>query len=110
MALDQLPPGWMRNRDHLVRARAEAATAQQKLEAVPRDATERELTYALSDAESAVQSIRYAEEGIERRRNETLLFGGGAVAVLALGTFLVLRGRRKQTRAVATRSAVAAAA
>ncbi|MDB4962481.1 MAG: hypothetical protein JWP01_2480 [Myxococcales bacterium] len=78
-------PGWMRNRDYLTRARAEAAVKQQKLESLGPTANESQIRNAMSSAEHAVSSIRSAEDGIVRRRNETLLFGGGALAVLALG-------------------------
>jgi hypothetical protein len=51
----------------------------------------------MHQAESAVDGIRFAKEGVERRRNETLMFGGGALVVLMLGGFLFTRGRRAVT-------------
>jgi len=96
--LSDTVPGYFRNKDGLVRARAEAAAAQTKLEAISASASSAaELDRGIKMAESAVRRIRFAEDSVARRRNETLLFGGGALAVLSLGTVLVLRGRRKRS-------------
>jgi hypothetical protein len=99
--LSDTVPGWLRNRDYLARAHNELDVAKQKIDAVGPNATEAEIRDATRSSEDAIRSVRFAEEGVERRRNETLMFGGGALAVLALGTFLFLRGRRGSARAMA---------
>lgn len=95
--LSDTVPGWLRNREHLEHARQRLDAAKQKLDAVGDNASEQDIR----DAEQELSSVQDAEEGIVRRRNETLMFGGGALAVLALGTFLFLRGRRGRGKAAA---------
>jgi hypothetical protein len=92
-------PGYLRNKDYLVRTHAEAKEAVAKMDKLPANATERDIEYAISHAKQANDSIRDAEESVERRRNETLMFGGGSLAVTALGLFLFFRGRRKPATA-----------
>ena len=99
--LSDTVPGWLRNRDYLARAHQEIDVAKQKLDAVGPNASEAEIRDATRSSEDAIRSVRFAEEGVVRRRNETLMFGGGALAVLALGTFLFLRGRRRPISAPA---------
>jgi hypothetical protein len=89
-------PGYFKNTDRLARSRNEAGVAEKKLAAVNASSTEAEIMSATRAAEQAIQQIRYDEESVARRRNETLMFGGGALAVLALGTVLFLRGRKQQ--------------
>ena len=92
-------PGYFTNKDRLARTRTEAAAMEQRLAALNASSTEAEIISATHAAEQAVQQIRFDEDSVARRRNETLMFGGGALAVLALGTFLFLRGRKRQSHA-----------
>lgn len=92
-------PGYLRNKEYLVRTHAEAKEAVAKMEKIPANATEHEIESAISRAKQASDSIRDAEESVERRRNETLIFGGGSLAVTALGLFLFFRGRKKSATA-----------
>ncbi len=88
-------PGYLRNKDYLARAEAELRAETLLLDKVSANARASELEIAIRRTESATENLRFAVESVERRRNESLLFGGGAVGVLALGTFLFMRGRRK---------------
>jgi hypothetical protein len=92
-------PGWMNDKDYVVRAKKEAADAIARVDrakSVPIAENDdgHSFEYLVQQAESATSGIRSAEEGVERRRNETFMFGGGALVVLALGVFFVTRGRR----------------
>lgn len=95
-------PGYLRNKDYLATARAELGAAKAPLEKLGANATEYEVSRAIAHSENAISSVRDAEESVERRRNESLLFGGGTLAVIALGSFLFLRGRRKSGSNTAT--------
>jgi hypothetical protein len=89
-------PGYFENKNRLARTRNEAADVEKKLAAIGANATEAEILSATRSAEQVVQQIRFDEDSVARRRDETLMFGGGALAVLALGTLLFLRGRKQQ--------------
>jgi len=95
-------PGYFNNKDRLARTRGEADVAQKRLAAVNDSSTEAEIVAATRAAEQVIQQIRFDEDSVARRRNETLMFGGGALAVLALGTFLFLYGRKQQKQRQAT--------
>jgi hypothetical protein len=95
-------PGYLQNKDYLVRAKSELAAAKSPLDKLGANATEAEIDRAIRHSENAIFSLRSAEEGVERRRNESLLFGGGTLAVIALGSFLFMRGRRKSGGGAAT--------
>jgi hypothetical protein len=90
-------PGYLRNKERLARTHVEAREADPKLAALGGNVTERDVRHF----ESLVDQIRYDVEAVERRRNESLVFGGGAFAVLALGTVLFVRGRRRRSPATA---------
>lgn len=87
-------PGYLRNQDLLASARTELTTATQKLEAVGAYASEADFRRAMSDAQRANDGVRFAEDSVARRRDETLIYGGGALTVLVLGVVLFKRGRR----------------
>ena len=89
-------PGYFNNKDRLARTHKEADAAQKRLAAVNDSSTEAEIVGATRAAEQVIQQIRFDEDSVARRRNETLMFGGGALTVLALGTFLFLYGRKQQ--------------
>lgn len=97
LILSDTIPGWKRNTEYLERARAELSTQKDPLSRLPANASEAQIEYAMLHANDAVSAVRDAEDGVARRRNETLMFGGGALAVLALGTFLFLKGRKKSS-------------
>jgi len=92
-------PGYVRNKDYLARSHAEAQEAVDRMDKVPANATEVEIDTAIRRAKQANESVRFAQESVERRRNETLIFGAGTILVTALGVFLFLRGRRKPATA-----------
>jgi hypothetical protein len=89
-------PGYFENQDRLTRTRNEVAVAEKKLATLTASSTEAEVMSATRNAEQVIEQIRYDEDSVARRRDETLMFGGGALAVLALGTFLFLRGRKQK--------------
>jgi len=101
-------PGYFRNKTEQRQRLAEAAKIQDKLAALGPNASEAEILHATRDAEQMSQQLRFDQESVERRRNETLEFGGGALVVLIAGVVLFMRGRRKSksagTGAVATHS------
>lgn len=92
-------PGYLRNKEHLERARTELSAAKNPLDKLGPNATEAQINRAIQDSEMAITVVRYAEDDVARRRNESLLFGGGAAALLALGAFLFVRGSRRTSRA-----------
>jgi precorrin-2 methylase len=93
-------PGYLNNKDLLARHRAQAVQVEQKLASLPATASEDEIYRATRDAERAVYMLRNDQEGIERRRNESLVVGGAALGVFALGAvFFFALGRRKRSPA-----------
>lgn len=97
--LSETIPGYLRNKEELARRRTELSAAKNPLDKLGPNATEAQIHHAIQQSETAIALARNAEEGVARRRNESLLFGGGAVALLALGAFLVVRGSRRTSRA-----------
>lgn len=89
-------PGYFNNKDRLARSRTEAAAAVRALDTLGPNSSESQIRGVTKTAEEATEQIRYDEDSVARRRNESLMFGGGALVLLVLGAFLFVRGRRKQ--------------
>ncbi len=92
-------PGYKHDKNLLARHRAEAQQVEKRLASLRDSASEADISRAIRDAELSVQQLRFDQEMVERRRNESLIVGGGSLAVLALGAFLFARGRRKRSPA-----------
>jgi outer membrane murein-binding lipoprotein Lpp len=94
--LSDTVPGYLRNKDRLAKSRDEIKQLDAKLAAVQADknAPAAAIQRVISESENAIQQLHFDEESVTRRRNETLMFGGSAVILLAAGVVLFLRGRR----------------
>jgi hypothetical protein len=94
--LSQTLPRYSTASERLADAKASANAAGSPVEPGITSEVMRERTAAL---EEAMLEAQFAERSMATARSESLVFGGGALGVIAIGTVLFLVGRRRNASA-----------